>query len=193
MQSAEAVVREIMARSWRFGVAVLLKPEPRVANGDLLCSGYFDGDSKVLAVATGRNESDWLGVMLHEYCHLTQWAESQALWHRYDEGMWGWLEGKRVRDPEKAVRSVQALEEDCERRTIRLIQEIEAPVDLERYVRGANAYIHFHNTILETRKWYRPDVSPSDDETILAVANPTFDRDFTKTPKALREALLSCV
>lgn len=194
MTDPDPIVREIMSRAWRFGVAVLLQPESRVDGNDgVPCGGYFDGDAKVLAVATGRDTQVWLGTLLHEYCHVTQWVESQPLWRAYDEGMWRWLDGNRVRDPEKAVRSVQALEEDCERRTIRLIQELGAPVDLERYVRGANAYIHFHNVLLETRKWYRPDASPIEDERVLGAANPTFDLDFRKTPKPLKQALLACV
>jgi len=192
--TSEEVIREVIERSWRFGVAVLLKPEPRVSSGDgVQCGGFFCGDTRVLAVATGRDEEAWLGVLLHEYSHLTQWAESQRVWNEYREDIWDWLAGKRIRNPEAAVRSVQAVEEDCERRTIRLIQELQAPVDLERYVRGANAYVHFHNVILETRKWYRPDASLTENEAVLAAANPTFDRDFRKTPAALRKALLGCV
>lgn len=191
--TADEVVREITERSWRFGVAVLLLPEPRVYSGNVSCGGFFDGDNKILAVATGRDREHWLGVLLHEYSHLTQWVENQPVWHQYRDEMWDWLEGKRIRNPEAAVRSVQATEEDCERRTIRLILEMRAPVDLERYIRGANAYIHFHNTILETRKWYRPDVQLTEVPAVLAAANPTFDASFRRTPAALRKALSACV
>lgn len=191
--NADEVVREITQRSWRFGVAVLLQPVSRVDSGNVQCGGYFDGDGRVLAVATGKSEEAWLGVLLHEYSHLTQWIEGQASWGAYSDRMWDWLAGRKVANPEKHMRTVQAVEEDCERRTIRLIRELDAPIDVENYTRGANAYIHFHNVMLETRKWYRDDASPSEMPEILAAANPTLDRDFTKTPKALRDALLSCV
>ena len=191
--TADEVVREITQRAWRFGVAVLLQPTPKVFSGNVYSGGYFDGDNRVLAVGIGRDEDSWLGILLHEYCHLTQWVENQPVWRQYREEMWDWLAGKRIRNPEQAVRSVQATEEDCERRTIRLAVEMQAPIDLEKYIRGANAYIHFHNVILETRKWYREDASLIDDPAVLEAANPTLDTDFRKTPPALRKALLQAV
>jgi hypothetical protein len=160
-----------------------------VESDGALVGGYFDGDGKVLAVATGRMEDSWLGVLLHEYSHLTQWIEDAPVWRdcRYD--MWRWLDGARIRNPSESVRTVQEVEADCERRTIRLARELEAPIDLERYARAANAYIHFHNVIADKRKWYRPGVVMTEIPELLAAANPTLDRDFTKTPKALREQL----
>lgn len=191
--NADEVVREITRRSWRFGVAVLLSPQQTVDADGHPSGGYFDGETKVLAVACGRTEDSWLGTLLHEYCHLTQWVDNQPDWLAYNVAMWSWIEGKRVRNPLAAIRTVQATEADCERRAIRLAKEMDAPIDLERYTRAANAYIHFHNVIAETRKWYRPDVVMSEMSDLLATANPTFDKDFSKTPAPLRAALLTCI
>ncbi len=187
------MVAEIARRSWSFGVTVILAPGGTVNSDGVQVGGYFDEDNKTLAVATGRRKDSWLGVMLHEYCHLTQWVEDQPMWRAYRSEMWEWLEGKRIRDPAGAVRSVQAVEEDCERRAMRLARELQAPINLETYARGANAYIHFHNTIADTRKWYRPGVVMTEMPELLAAANPTLDRDFTKTPAKLRAALLTCL
>lgn len=192
--NSEEIASEIMQRSWKFGVAVLMQPNKVVRGDDGFASGgYFDSDARVLAVATDRPTEVWLGVLLHEYCHLTQWVEDQPSWRAYGNEMWDWLAGKRVRNPAELVRSVQAVEEDCERRTIRMIQELDAPLDLERYTRAANAYIHFHNVILETRKWYRQDVVLDQHAEVLAAANPTLDASFRKTPALLRKALLTIV
>ena len=191
--NSDEVVSEICRRSWLFGVSVLLSPEQTIQSDGVCVGGYFDGETKTLAVATGRDEESWLGVLLHEYCHLTQQAEDQPVWRGYRSEMWEWLQGKRVRDIAGAIRSVQAVEEDCERRTIRLARELQAPINLEAYARAANAYIHFHNTIAETRKWYRPGVAMMEMPLLLAAANPTLDKDFSKTPAKLRAALLTCV
>lgn len=192
--NADEVVREITRRAWSFGVAVLLSPGQTVDGGDgHRVGGYFCGESKVLAVACGRTQDAWLGVLLHEYCHLTQWVEGQPDWLAYDEKMWEWLAGKRVTNPKRAIASVQRVEADCERRALRLAREMDAPIDLDRYARAANAYIHFHNLIGETRKWYRPGVVMSEMPELLAAANPTLDKDFSKTSAALRTQLLACV
>lgn len=181
---------EIARRSRRFGVTVILGPERCISQeGGAETGGYFCGQTRTLAVSTGVSEQAWLGILLHEYCHVTQWAEDSPLWRAYDDGMWHWLDGKRVRNPRAAIRSVQALEEDCERRTVRLIQELDAPVDLDSYVRSANAYIHFHNVIADTRKWYRPGTVMQEIPELMAAANPALDRDFTKTPPKLRAEL----
>jgi hypothetical protein len=188
---ADDLVWEITHRAWRFGVSVLLQPTKTVDCEGFGCGGYFDEESKTLAVATDRSEQAWLGVLVHEYCHLTQWAEDAPVWLAADksQAMWDWLDRKPARNVQEVIRRVQDVEADCERRAIRLIREMAAPVDLDRYTRTANAYIHFHNVIADKRKWYRPDVVMADTPSLLAAANATFDRNFSKTPKALREQL----
>lgn len=184
------VLAEIVRRSLMFGVTVVISPDRKVKGDDGTESGgWFCGDTRRLAVATGCSDEAWLGILLHEYCHVTQWFEDIPLWRNYRGEMWDWLAGKRIKDPAKAVRSVQALEEDCERRTIRLIWELNAPVDIERYSRAANAYLHFHNVMMDRRRWYRPGTVMQDIPELMAAANPKLDTDFRKTPKALREQL----
>jgi hypothetical protein len=187
--TADDVVWELTRRAWRFGVSVLLSPETHVDCDGFPAGGYFDGDAKTLAVATGRTEDVWIGVLIHEYCHLTQWIEGSPVWRKSRDEMWDWLNGKRIKSPRQAVQTVQDVEADCERRSIRLIRELDAPVNLDRYTRTANAYIHFHNVIAEKRKWYRPGTVMAAIPSLLAAANPTFDSDFTKTPAPLRREL----
>ena len=47
-------------------------------SGNIRCSGYFDEESKQLVVAM--NRPDWLGILVHEYCHLTQWTDGVKVW-----------------------------------------------------------------------------------------------------------------
>jgi len=190
--TADQVLAEIIRRCRTFGVSVLICPDRKVKGNDGIESGgWFCGDTRRLAVATGGSEEGWLGILMHEYCHVTQWVEDTPLWRAYDNDMWHWLDGKRVKNPRAAVRAVQALEEDCERRTIRLIYEMEAPLSVADYARSANAYLHFHNVIADKRKWYRPGTVMADTPELLAAANPTLDSDFTKTPKALYDQLVA--
>lgn len=194
--TADEIVKEITRRAWSFGVAVLLAPEKDVKNGSHRSGGWFDGDSSqpVLAVGTG-GEHEWLGTLLHEYCHLTQWAEGAPVWKAADG--WAkvgpWLDGKAVRGVPEAMAGLRELEADCERRTVRLIRELEAPIDLDEYCRAANAYVHFYNYMAEHRKWYAPGKGPYSVPEVLAACNPTLDADYSKTPRKLWKALAGCI
>lgn len=190
----DEIVSEITRRSWRFGVSVLLAPGDSVNADGLRCSGYFSGDCDMPQLVVARGSERWLGTLLHEYSHLTQWAEGAPIWTNDKAANWSaWLEGKPVRGIKHQIAMSRDLEADCERRTIRLMRELDAPIDVEKYTRGANAYVHFYNLIAEARKWYAPDRRPYNMPSVLAAANPTLDSDFTRTPKALRKALMECV
>ncbi len=190
--NAEQIVNELTRRAWRFGVSVLLDPKPAVFSDSLRVGGFFCEEEKKLVVAAGK--IDWLSTLLHEYSHLTQWAEDCTVWR--DDCMTDldeWLAGKPVRNIRKQIEGRRELEADCERRAIRLAIELEAPIDLSQYARQANSYIHFHNVMLAKRKWYLPDRGPYSAPEVTALANSTFDKDFSKTPPALYAALLTCI
>ncbi|KAF1706271.1 hypothetical protein [Pseudoxanthomonas sacheonensis] len=194
--NADEIVREITRRSWRFGVAVLLSPEYSVDCGESKVGGFFCSSEMRLVVAMGSEQDKWLGTLLHEYSHLTQWAEDCAIWqqdYKMPGGIDEWLAGKPCRNARAQIEVRRELEADCERRTIRLIKELQAPIDLDRYTRGANAYIHFHNVMADKRKWYEGGRGPYTRPEVLAVANATLDKDFRKTPAPLRAALLACI
>jgi hypothetical protein len=194
MNAAE-IVQVITERAWRFGVAVLLSPDDHVKAADNLpCAGYFDESVPVLAVACGKDEEQWLGVLLHEYSHLTQWAEDAPVWRASHGDEWvSWLDGKPVRRIKEKIAAAREVEADCERRTVRLIRELDAPIDIERYVRAANSYVHFYNVMAEKRKWYAAGRGPYAVAEVMALASPTLDPDYSKTPKPLWDALLTCV
>lgn len=189
--TADEIVKEITRRAWSFGVPVLISPEESVTVDGLHCSGWFDSSPLMLVCSTGGSEADWLGVLLHEYSHLTQWAEGSAIWREHDKspGMWSWLEGKPLKNAKAVVELTQELEADCERRTVRLIKELKAPINLERYCREANAYIHFHNVIKDNRKWTKAAGVLRLPE-ILKHCNPTLDTNYKTTPKPLYDALV---
>jgi hypothetical protein len=194
----DEAIAEITRRCWALGVYVQLSPKDAIDIGDgVPCSGFFDDEHgiPIIAVATGKPKTDWLKIMLHEYGHATQWAEQTPLWNICKKtGSWiDWLEGKSVRDIQKAIETSRDLEADCERRTVRLIRELELDIDIEAYSRAANAYVHFYNFMLIHRKWFAKDKAPYKVPEVMAAANPAMDADFTKTPKALMKALELCI
>lgn len=194
----DEAVAEITRRCWALGVYVMLSPKADIDIGDgTPCSGFFDDEYgiPILAVATGKPKTDWLKIMLHEYGHATQWAERIPMWDASKKvGSWiEWLDGKSVRDITKSLAIARDIEADCERRTVRLIRELELDIDIEQYCRAANAYVHFYNFMLIHRQWFAKDKAPYKVPEVMAAANPTMDADFTKTPKALMKALELCI
>lgn len=193
--TTDQIVAEITRRAWSFGVSVLLAPGDSVPFDDgLRCAGYFSGDDTQPMLVVAKGSSRWLGTLLHEYSHLTQWAEGAPVWKASENVQWpAWIAGKKVRGVRKHLANSRELEADCERRAVRLMRELDAPIDIEQYIRGANAYVHFYNIVAEKRRWCSPERRPYDMPSVLAAANPTLDSDYSKTPKALRAALMECV
>jgi hypothetical protein len=192
--NAEQVVNEITRRAWRLNVAVMLSEDSFLHHSDgAQCSGYFDSeaDTPTLKVATGIKESDWLGILLHEYSHACQWSEQAKCWVEQERtpGMWDWIAGKPLKNAAHVVDLTKELEADCERRTVRLIKELQAPIDLAEYCRQSNAYIHFHNVIKQKRKWVKQAGILRKPE-VTKHFNDTIDSDYQKTPKAMFDVLV---
>ena len=135
-------------------------------SGNIKCSGYFDEDSKQLVVAM--NNTDWLGIIVHEYCHMTQWLDGVKVW---TDGCIGlekveeWLSGKSVRGIKSALAKSRDLELDNEKRSVALIKKWDLKIDIDDYIRKANAYVMFYNYMYHTRKWSAPGNAPYSNQT----------------------------
>lgn len=189
----DEVVYEITKRAWALGVSILLSPESVVfPEKNVGCSGYFDSAAKPPQIVVATGYPDWLSTLVHEYCHATQWFEDTAAWTATDKAndMWEVFQGKRVHNLAAKAAIHREMEADNERRTIRLLKQLRAPVDIEQYTRAANAYLHFYNLIPETKKWYGKTKGPYQTREVLIEANATLDRDFSRTPAKLRKAIL---
>ena len=154
------------------------------------CSGYFDdADPKKGAIlACSMGKPDGLEVLVHEYCHLTQWQDGLKLWKEaaralpvIDE----WLEGKykRPQTLDKAFKHAIALERDNEMRSVRVINEWGLSIDVDTYIKKANSYLMFYNWLRKTRKWSKPTNQPYDNKRIVAAMPTNFKLDYSKLPK----------
>ena len=148
------------------------------------CSGWFDSDNKQLVAAM--NSPDGLGVLVHEYAHLTQWQDKIPMWNKTSHSLSiidKWLSGKEVNDIEKHISNARNLELDNEKRTVKLIKKWGLSIDVEEYVKKANAYVIFYTWMLITRKWSKPNNSPYKNERVLEVMSPKFNMGYSKISK----------
>ena len=153
-----------------------------VLSGNIRCSGYFCEETMRLVVA-GKSK-DWLGVLAHEYAHLTQWQDkSTNIWNTGSTGVThldDWLGGKKIRSIKKAIEWSRDLELDNEKRTVKLIKKWKLPIDLNDYIKKANAYLQFYNYMRISRRWSKPNNSPYSNKAIYEVMPPNFRMNYNK-------------
>lgn len=200
----DQIISEIRRRCRSFDVTFDLRPGQMVQlSPGSKCTGYFDAADERgprLVCATKLDNQNFLGTLLHEYCHVTQWIENCTIWQ--EDTYWGtkydtesWLNsGKPCSEGMRKAFAVRRdLEADNERRTVRLIKELKAPVNLEKYIQRANSYVHFYNTMPVTNAWYHPHRIPYKMPHVTKLfRSDKIDDDFRKTPKKQFEALVKC-
>jgi len=134
-------------------------------------------------VVAGKSK-DWLGVLAHEYAHLTQWKDkSTNIWQTGSTGVThldDWLGGKKIRSIKKAIQQSRDLELDNEKRTVKLIKKWKLPIDLNDYIKKANAYIQFYNWMRYSKRWSSPGNAPYGNKAIYEAMPPNFRMNYNK-------------
>ena len=184
-----AFIEHVKAECKRTGIKCDLRPTKYVKISNIVCSGYFDSEGKALVCSMNRPDS--LGILAHEYAHLTQWDEGIDLWDKAGNSMEkidGWLGGKRVHHIKRHLGVSRDLELDNERRTVKLIKKWKLSIDVKDYIKKANAYIHFYNWMYHTRKWSSSKNSPYTNVGIQAVMSTRFDMNYKELTPRVYEA-----
>jgi hypothetical protein len=153
------------------------------------CSGYFDEEHLVVAM----NRPDALQILVHEYCHLTQWVEQCDTWiasvkNESHDKLYRWLAGEEVKDIKKAINICRDLELDNEKRAIKMIKRFNLPIDIDIYIKKANAYVQYYNYLLISRKWCSPKNSPYKNNRLVELMSSKFNMNYNKLTKKLLKA-----
>ena len=165
--SEKEFVKFVKAQCKKYDVTCKLVKAPSVFTNDegiSECSGYFDGDNRQLVCAIGVNP-EWIGILAHEYCHLTQWVEDAPIWKKSEKHntytlVNSWLSGEPVRNIKFHLGVCRDLELDNEKRTVNVIKKFGLDVNLDEYIQKSNAYVHYYNYMYYNRKWCTPTNSP---------------------------------
>lgn len=161
-------------------------------SNSIKASGYFDDTVPTLVCSMNRKDS--IEILVHEYCHLTQWRENIPLWKAATPSIPAideWLSGKEVKGIEKHIANARDLELDNEKRSVKIIKEFELPVNIENYTRKANSYVHFYNYMLISRRWCTPAVSPYTNKALIEAMSPKFNMNYKKLSKKLEKIFIS--
>lgn len=121
-------------------------------------NGYFHpppGDKKrgKLVVAK-KSKRPWIEVLPHEFGHFKQWDEQCALWVNYDiaHEELAKAEDEHAISGElmiKCLLAEQALEFDCELRTMKIISEWQLPIDKDKYRHYADVHVRLYTHRIE--------------------------------------------
>ena len=160
-------------------------------SGNIKCSGYFDDTTdKKPCLVVSMNRQDWIEILVHEYCHLTQWAEGIGLWETAGESlavMEEWLGGTEVPDIKTHLANARDLELDNEKRSVELIRRWGLNVDIDHYIRKANAYIQFYNYMGKTRRWSNPQNAPYGNPNVVKEMPNTFRMNYKRMSKRIEK------
>lgn len=126
----------------------------------ILCSGFYDPETKTLKVA--RKSLNFKTVLIHEYCHMLQHISNSKKWSNYYNSkaheLFLWLKGDKPLTRETAFNYFKILfdlEKDCERRTLNFIKKHKLYLNEKYYVKQANTYLLSYLVSFEFRKWYK--------------------------------------
>jgi len=180
MSNVTEFVKYVKSECRKHGIKFVLKYSKTVRTPEnIKCTGYCEPDDlKELVVA--KKDPNWLMTLVHEYGHLTQWADQSKEWtDSYSiDNVDDWLNGKDMPNIKKALAVTRDLELDNEKRSVKLIKEWNLPIDIKVYTRKANAYVQFYNYLHYTRRWCKPENSPSRNPKIWKKMPSTFRMNY---------------
>lgn len=188
-------------------IELVISEKTRVNSYSIKCNGFFDAnvpidfkkehilgiekyvennlflDSRaVLAYSVGeKSEEEILGLLAHEFAHVNQYIEFSNLWIDSSKFLiWDEYfksEKFKLSKVKKVWEQIVKLEVDCEKRVLDLIDKFNLPINKERYIQKANAYLFFYTYAFLYRKWYNK--APYEVENIVKLMPKTImDMDF---------------
>jgi len=176
----------------KHGIKILLSNSKKIYWDDEKkneCSGYFDEANLTLACA--KKNSHYFTVLIHEYCHMTQYLDNCKEWsdsnkHNSHGVMEEWLLGVDHDNIEFYLGLCRDVELDNEKRAVKLIKKLELPVDINLYIQKSNAYVQFYNYLLYSRKWCTTDTSPYSLSSIYSKMPTKFNMRYDRISKKVK-------
>lgn len=172
-----------------YGVKCSLRKSSYIKYNSATCSGCFDDENLTLVCAM--NREDFLSILAHEYCHLTQWVEKADVWIKAAElksyEAWGkHMAGENI-PMDVHFDAMRDLELDNERRTVALIKKLHLPIECSLYTKKANVYVMLYNWLKLGGKWPHPQPSIYNNERLLSAVPDKFSMNYNKLPKKLEK------
>ena len=88
-----------------------------------------------------------------------------------------------MRNIKKWIGWARDLELDNEKRSVKLIKKFNLNVNIDSYIKRANAYVQFYNYLMISRKWCATTNIPYKNNRLLKVMPAKFNMDYNKLSK----------
>jgi hypothetical protein len=204
--TANQFVKHVRSEAAKHNVKVRLPRKESVYIGNIPCRGYASPTE--VSVATGRPQREWFPVLAHEFCHMQQFVEKAKVSRLADTPYYDcigatdifqeWLTGRDFprRVLHKAYVRSQNIELDCEKRVVKIASELDLPLDIDTYIKEANAYIFFYDVCRRHRVWTKPgalsftntDLMQASPNTFLPTSHYSHVEDY---PELYRQLILA--
>lgn len=177
-------------------VTCMLRPSGYLRMDGITCTGLFyeinNNERGVLKVAM--NSDLAYEILVHEYCHMTQWIDQTKEWKNHQRidpiKFSGWLKGEKCKSIKKYIEWIIALELDNEKRAVNTIKKLNLDfIDIDLYIKRANAYLQFYNWVLENRRWSSPNKPVYDSDEVLSLVPSKFNMNYSRIPYKLSKAM----
>ena len=123
--------------------------------------------------SSGANQY-FLQTLVHEYGHFLQYINQVEVYKKSDKAgviIENWFNGKDYdkKTLKRAFLLVRAMERDCEKRALKIIDEFDLKIDKKLYAKRANCYIYTHFLMEKTRKYGTYKKSPYFSKYVLKI------------------------
>ena len=165
-------VRHVKNHLAQYGMRLVIGRGRLLNCGGYRCEGYFNEGEKVIKIA--KLATNFLETLVHEYSHFLQYINNSKIYKKSDKAILmvdAWFAGKEFSE-EQIKRSffiIRAMERDCEKRAVKLIEKFNLQIDSKMYAKRANCYIYSHFLMEKTRKFYSYKKSPYRSPIVLKI------------------------
>lgn len=168
-------VKHVRDHLAQYGMKLIIGKGKCVNVDGFRCSGCFDESGKAIRIA---RHCKFLPVLVHEYCHFLQYINNSKVYEKSYKASTivdGWLKGKNYapKEVKRAFFIVRAMERDCEKRAVRLIELFQLNIDKEMYAKRAHVYIYSHFMMEKSRKFYSFKRNPYYCQSVLRIMPST--------------------
>ena len=165
-------VRHVKNHLAEYGMRLVIGRGKFVNSGNSRCEGYFNETEKVIKIA-GDNQY-FMQTLVHEYGHFLQYINKVQVYLKSDKAgliVENWFNGKEYKKKtlKRAFLLVRAMERDCEKRALRIIDQFNLKIDKKLYAKRANCYIYTHFLMEKTRKYGTYKKSPYFSKYVLKI------------------------
>ena len=171
-KSNHQFVRFVKKHLAEYGIKLVIGRGKSVNCGNSRCEGYFSEYEKIIRIAG--NNQHFFQTLVHEYAHFLQYINKIQVYTKSDKAgiiVENWFAGKNYdkKTLKRAFLLVRAMERDCEKRAVKLIDQFNLKIDKKLYVKRAHCYIYSHFMMEKTRKFYAFKKSPYRSSVVLKI------------------------